>query len=82
MSTKGVFVYSAVLPPEDAPISMEVAFPPLREGASPVRIYLHGLVVRVERYPADPIHSGFAVTSESTIMRGDEHRGSEEEGDR
>lgn len=79
MSTKGVFVYSVVLPPERAPITMEVAFPPLREGASPVRIHLHGQVMRVESYPADPVHNGFAVASESTILRGGESLGSSEE---
>ncbi len=79
ISLKGVFVYSVVSPPEKAPIRMEVDLPPLREGASPVHIHVQGRVVRIERDVSDPVHSGFAVASESTILRGGEVDGTEEE---
>ena len=70
MSTKGVFVYSMVLPPENASVNMEVAFPPLRQNAPPVRIHVRGRIVRTESNTVDPVQGGFAVTSESTILRG------------
>jgi len=70
MSTKGVFVYSMVLPPKNASVDMEVAFPPLRENAPPVRIHVRGRIVRTERNTVVPAHDGFAVTSESTILGG------------
>jgi hypothetical protein len=73
MSTKGVFVYSMVLPPKNASVDMEVAFPPLRENAPPVRIHVRGRIVRTESNTVDPVQGGFAVTSESTILRGGEH---------
>ena len=78
MSTKGVFVYSMVLPPKNASVDMEVAFPPLRENAPPVRIHVRGRIVRTESNRVDPVHAGFAITSESTILRSGEHDDSEE----
>jgi hypothetical protein len=78
MSIKGVFVYSMVLPPKNASVDMEVAFPPLRENAPPVRIHVRGRIVRTESNTVDPVHAGFAITSESTILRGGEHHDSEE----
>jgi hypothetical protein len=78
MSTKGVFVYSMVLPPKNASVDMEVAFPPLRENAPPVRIHVRGRIVRTESNTLDPVLGGFAITSESTILRGGEDDGSEE----
>lgn len=82
ISLKGAFVYSVVSPPENAPIHMEVDLPALREGASPLHIHVQGHVVRIERDVQDPVHSGFAVTSESTILRGGEVDGAEKEEDR
>jgi hypothetical protein len=78
MSIKGVFVYSMVLPPKNASVAMEVAFPPLRENAPPVRIHVRGRIVRTESNTVDPVHAGFAITSESTILRGGEHHDREE----
>jgi hypothetical protein len=69
MSTEGVFVYSMVLPPKNAQIDMEVAFPPLREEAQPVRMHVRGRIVRTESSIFDPAYGGFAVTSESTSLR-------------
>ena len=81
MSIKGVFVYSMVLPPKNASVDMEVAFPPLRENAPPVRIHVRGRIVRTESHAVDPLFGGFAVTSESTILHGGEH-GASGEGER
>src|ERR1700758_2776906 len=78
MSIKGVFVYSMVLPSKNASVAMEVAFPPLRENAPPVRIHVRGRIVRTESNTVDPVHAGFAITSESTILRGGEHHDREE----
>lgn len=77
ISVKGAFVYSVLSPPEHAPIRMEVDLPPLREGATPLRIHVRGQVVRIERDVRDPVHSGFAVTSESTILSGGADDGTE-----
>src|SRR5258705_11308210 len=81
MSTKGVFVYSMVLPPKNASVDMEVAFPPLRQDAPPVRIHVRGRIVRIESNTVDPVLGGFAVTSESTILRGSEHGDVDEDRD-
>jgi PilZ domain len=78
MSTKGVFVYSMVLPPKNASVDMEVTIPALREDAPSVRIHVRGRIVRTESNAVDPVHGGFAITSESTILRGGEHDDSEE----
>ena len=72
MSIKGVFVYSMVLPPKNASVDMEVTIPALREDAPPVRIDVRGRIVRTESNTVDPAHAGFAITSESTILRGGE----------
>ena len=69
MSTEGVFVYSMVLPPKNAQIDMQVAFPPLREEAQPVRMHVRGRIVRTESSTFDPAYAGFAVASESTSLR-------------
>jgi hypothetical protein len=68
MSTNGLFVYSKVLPPENASLGLEVGFPPLHKGSAPVRIKVRGRVVRVEREPAESFRNGFAVASESTSL--------------
>jgi PilZ domain len=75
MSTNGLFVYSKVLPPENASLGLEVGFPPLQEGSAPVRIKVRGRVVRVEREPAEPFRNGFAVSSESTSWLSCENSG-------
>ena len=75
MSTNGLFVYSKVLPPENASLGLEVGFAPLHEGSAPVRIKVRGRVVRVEREPAEPFRNGFAVSSESTSLLGCENSG-------
>jgi hypothetical protein len=72
ISVEGTYVFSGVLPPEKAAIQMEVDLPSLREGASPLRIHIQGHVSRIEKDPRDPVHDGFAVTSESTVLRGGE----------
>jgi len=72
MSTKGVFVYSAALPPKNVSVDMEVTIPALREDAPPVRIHVRGRIVRTESNTVDPVHGGFAITSERTILRGGE----------
>ena len=81
MSIKGVFVYSMVLPPKNASVDMEVAFSPLRENSSAVRIRVRGRIVRTESDTVDPLLGGFAVTSESTIVCGGGH-GVRAEGER
>jgi hypothetical protein len=75
MSTNGLFVYSKVLPPENAPSRLEVVFPPLREGGAPVRSKVRGRVVRVEKEPVEPPRNGFAVSSESTSLLSCENSG-------
>jgi hypothetical protein len=72
INTKGVFVYSRTLPPRNASIDMELTIPALREDAPPVRIHVRGRIVRTESNTVDPVHDGFAITSESTILRGGE----------
>jgi hypothetical protein len=78
MSTNGVFVYSMVLPPQNAQIGMEVAFVPLSEEAPPVKMHVQGRIVRTEGDIVDPAYRGFAVISQSTSLRaavnGDERR--------
>ena len=81
MSTDGLFVYSKVLPPENAAVWLVVGFPPLYEGSAPVRIRVRGRVVRVETETAKSFLSGFAVSSESTSLLSSEHGGTHE-GDR
>lgn len=61
MSGNGAFIYSAVSPTEQVPIRVEFELPPLEEGKAPVRLRVKARVVRVEREPTDPVHSGFAV---------------------
>lgn len=78
MNTKGVFVYSRALPPKNASVDMEVTIPALREDVTPVRIHVRGRIVRTESNTVDPVHSGFAIISESTILRGGEHDDREE----
>jgi hypothetical protein len=74
MSTKGVFVYSMDLPPRNAQIEMEVAFPPVREEARTVRIHVRGRIVRTESH-MDSGYDGFAISSKSTILCSSEHGG-------
>jgi hypothetical protein len=78
MSTKGLFVYSKVLPPENASLRLEVSFQPLLQGCGPVRIGVRGRVVRVETGKAKPFRSGFAVSSESTNLLDSENGGTHE----
>lgn len=68
MSTHGLFVYSSILPPESAPVRIEVVFPPLLERGMPVRIKVRGRVTRVEEELAGALQSGFAVSSVSTSL--------------
>jgi hypothetical protein len=72
MNTKGVFVYSRALPPKNASVDMEVTIPALREDAPPARIHVRGRIVRAESNALDPVHSGFAISSESMILCGGE----------
>ena len=81
MSTNGLFVYSKVLPPENASLGLEVGFPPLHEGRAPVRFKVRGRVVRVERETGEPFRNGFAVSSERTSLLSCENSGTRE-GDR
>jgi hypothetical protein len=75
MSTNGLFVYSNILPPESAPVRIEVVFPPLLEPGMPVRIKVRGRVTRVERELAGTFESGFAVSSVSTSLLSHEDSG-------
>jgi PilZ domain len=69
ISTKGAFIYAAVAPPEKALIRMGLDLAPLREGTVRLRINVKGRIVRIEEYVKDPVHNGFAVLSESTVLR-------------
>jgi hypothetical protein len=61
MSGHGAFIYSAVAPTELVALRVEFELPPLEEGKAPIRLRVQAHVVRIEREPADPVHSGFAV---------------------
>jgi PilZ domain len=73
VSAQGVFVYSMALPRQNSQVRMEVAFPPLCEGASPVRIGIRGRVVRIESSEGSLALSGFAAAGEGTILPRGEH---------
>lgn len=68
LSTKGAFVYSPISPPQYSRVRMglDLALP----GGTDARLHISvkGRIVRIERYLDDPVHSGFAVLSESTIL--------------
>ena len=70
ISGNGAFVYAAVGPTEQVPVRIEFALPPIEERKAPLRVRVKARVVRVERDPADPVHSGFAVSYESAVLRG------------
>ena len=72
MSGSGAFIYAAVGPTEQVPVRIEFELPPLEEGKAPLRVRVKASVVRVERDPADPVHSGFAVSYEGAVLRGGE----------
>jgi hypothetical protein len=69
ISTKGAFIYAAVSPPEKTLIRMGVDLAPLRQGTVRLHINVKGHIVRIEESKNDRVHSGFAVLSESTVMR-------------
>ncbi len=72
ISSNGAFIYAAVGPTAQVPIRTEFELPPLEEGKAPLRVRVKAQVVRVERSPADPVHSGFAVSYEGAVLRGGE----------
>lgn len=72
MSGNGAFIYAAVGPTEHVPARIEFELPPIEEGKAPLRVRVKARVVRVERDPADPVHSGFAVSYEGAVLRGGE----------
>lgn len=72
MSSSGAFIYAAVGPTEHVPARIEFELPPLEERKAPLRVRVKARVVRVERDPADPVHSGFAVSYEGAVLRGGE----------
>ncbi len=68
MSTKGTFVFTSVGPTVYVPVSVEFGLPPLAKGKTPLRVVVKARV-RLERDPADPVHSGFAVSYENAVLR-------------
>jgi PilZ domain len=72
MSSSGAFIYAAVGPTEHVPARIEFELPPLEERKAPLRVRVKARVVRVERDPTDPVHSGFAVSYEGAVLRGGE----------
>jgi PilZ domain len=72
MSSSGAFIYAAVGPIAEVPVRMEFELPPIEEGKAPLRVRVKARVVRVERDPADPVHTGFAVNYEGAVLRGGE----------
>jgi hypothetical protein len=79
ISSSGAFIYAAVGPTGQVPVRMEFELPPLEEGKAPLRVRVKARVVRVERDPADPVHSGFAVSYEGAVLRGGEEENAEEQ---
>ena len=79
MSDSGAFIYAAVGPTEQVPARVEFALPPIEEGKAPLRVRVKARVVRVERDPADPVHSGFAVSYEGAVLRGGEEENADEQ---
>ena len=76
MSGSGAFIYAAVGPTEHVPARIEFELPPLEERKATLRVRVKARVVRVERDPADPVHSGFAVSYEGAVLRGGEEENS------
>jgi len=72
MSSSGAFIYAVVGPTAQVPVRMKFELPPLEEGKAPLQVSVKARVVRVERDPADPVHSGFAVSYEGAVLRGGE----------
>jgi hypothetical protein len=72
ISSGGAFVYAAVGPTAQVPVRMKFELPPLEEGKAPLQVRVKAHVVRVEREPTDPVHSGFAVSYEGAVLRGGE----------
>jgi hypothetical protein len=68
MSTRGVFIYSAILPASGAPIELDVRLAPGSRTAETLHIHIRGKVVRFEEHREDPAHSGFAVLGKSTVI--------------
>ena len=79
MSGSGAFIYAAVGPTEQVPARIEFELPPLEEGKTPLRVRVKARVLRVERDPADPVHSGFAVSYEDAVLRGGEEENANEQ---
>jgi hypothetical protein len=78
ISGSGAFIYAAVGPTEQGPARIEFELPPLEEGKTQLRVRVKARVVRVERDPADPVHSGFAVSYEGAVLRGGEEENANE----
>ena len=72
ISSSGAFIYAAVGPTGQVPARIEFELPPLEEGKAPLQVRVKAHVVRVEREPTDPVHSGFAVSYEGAVLRGGE----------
>src|SRR5260370_7351417 len=72
MSDSGAFIYAAIGPTAEVPVRMEFELPPLEEGKAHIRVRVKARVVRVESDPADPVHRGFALSSEGAVLRGPE----------
>lgn len=79
MSDSGAFIYAAVGPTAQVPVRVEFELPPLEEGKAPLRVRVKARVVRVERDPADPVHSGFAVSYEGAVLQGGEEENAGEQ---
>jgi len=79
MSDSGAFIYAAIGPTAEVPVRMEFELPPLEEGKAHIRVRVKARVVRVERDPADPVHSGFAVRYEGAVLRGGEEENADEQ---
>ena len=78
MSDSGAFIYAAVGPTAQVPVRIEFELPPLEEGKAPLRVRVKARVVRVERDPANPVHSGFAVSYEGAVLRGGDEQNADE----
>jgi hypothetical protein len=79
MSGNGAFIYAAVGPTAQVPVRIVFELSPLEEGKAPLRVRVKARVVRVERDPADPVHSGFAVSYEAAVLRGGEEENADEQ---
>lgn len=60
ISSKGMFIYSNVQPPEKADVQLELAFRPTKE-TQEFAMHVDGRVVRVEPSGRSGLQAGFAV---------------------